>query len=31
VNFSKTGGKFFKVGGNINFHETGGNVLKHGK
>ena len=29
VNFSKTGGKFLKVGGNNNFRETGGgNVAK---
>jgi len=31
VNFSKTEGTFFKVGGNNNFRETGGNVLKQGK
>jgi len=31
VNLCKTGGKFVKVGGNNNFRETGGNVLKQGK
>ena len=31
VNFSKTGGTFLEVGGNNNFRETGGNVLKQGK
>src|SRR6218665_3868275 len=31
MNLSKTGGKFFKVGGNNNFRETEGNVLKQGK
>ena len=31
VNFSKTAGEFFKVGGNNNFRETKGNVLKTGK
>jgi|SRR6218665_17674 len=30
VNFSKTGGKFFKVGGNNNFRETGGNLKQRG-
>jgi len=32
ANLSKTGGKFVKVGGgNNNFRETGGNVLKQEK
>jgi len=29
--YVKTGGKFFKIGGNNNFRETEGNVLKQGK
>jgi len=28
---SKTGGKFFKVGGNNNFRETGGKCTETGK
>ena len=31
VNFYKTEGKFFKVGGNNNFHETGGKCTETGK
>ena len=31
MNFSKTGGKFFKVGGNNNFHETEGKCTETGK
>jgi len=31
VNFSKTGGKFVKVGGNNNFRETGGKCTETGK
>jgi len=31
VNLSKIGEKFVKVGGNNNFRETEGNVLKQGK
>src|SRR6218665_1274907 len=31
VKFSKTGGKFFKVGGNNNFCKTGGKCTETGK
>ena len=31
VNFSKTGGKFLKVGGNNNFRETEGKCTETGK